>query len=1118
MKKIALLLLALSFTLRADTPGTAKANVHSGDGITSVTATTVTGKNGLDVNIIGGSGSPTVTISPIPLPVAQSSPAPAASAWPVYMPSPIPSQTVVVSNFPVPSPTITVAGTVTANVGTTGGLALDSTVSSLSSKFGSLGQKTMSGSAPVVIASDQSAIPVTGTVITSPNVNVHDASGTNINSTSNALNEFITNASLAVSQFGTWSVGRTWALTSADVATVVQPTGTNLHTVVDSGSITANAGTNLNTSALATSALQTSGAQKTQIVDGSGSVVGPIQTISGTNYAPVVVAASATSGSALVARSIQVAGSDGTNARNISTDTSGNVNVNIKSELQDSVPASQNVTTQDLASTSTPQANGQNVITGTPTVNSAANFTISSAQSVEVGVTGTWTGTLQSEISFDGGLTWFTRGLKQAGSAYLSSSYTQNFQGGADITGTTNYRVRATGAITGTAIVKIVASDNAASIVVTNPLTLRDSVTQSVSDTIKAASTLPLSTDTALVVTNRDTITTNAAVAPTQSFSLAALNAAQTYDVRQLSVVNVTITSVGSGFLFFQATVDGSNWATLYGYPVLGGQAIANPNLTGTYGVNVAGYQTLRMVLIAYTSGTYAGSIYGVQGAGPIYPSSQQAAASSQSVTLSNENVQDLYMAGAPAQTATVNNILPGGSTSNATDLTGYRYGSVQVVSTGTGGTFIFEGSNDNVNFQTMLVANQSLITGSINAVAITASSSSNVYQFPITTRYMRLRIATTITGGSIQAFSKFSQNQWSPMSIPVSQNTAADLATTATIAANQFISVPVPSQSTDVASAAITTTTTTATVVPGFGNSYNSTIDVTVVAGTNPTMDVVIQESSDLGTNWYSVYEFPLITATGSYTSPILSLTGSRLRYVQTITGSAGQSFTRSVTRNQITSTSPTYREIIDRTINPTSTNSTTPVLQTNGASNLQMIVNQGSGGSAVTFALDGSDDNSNWVNGIATVIGVVGGATPVSVIGPNNSYKFIRGRVVTGIASTTISYLSLIASGVTVQPTTTQVSGTTGLLIDGSGTTSGTPSTSTQVFAANPTRKYLLIQNIDTTTEWINFTGAATAGSGSIQLLPGAAFVEEANAISTEAINILSTGASVKFTAKQQ
>ena len=74
---------------------------------------------------------------------------------------------------------------------------------------------------------------------------------------------------------------------------------------------------------------QTNGAQKTQLVDATNAVVGPVQTLSGTNYAPVVLAASAESGSALVPRSIQIAGSDGTNARTISTDTTGRVNTNI---------------------------------------------------------------------------------------------------------------------------------------------------------------------------------------------------------------------------------------------------------------------------------------------------------------------------------------------------------------------------------------------------------------------------------------------------------------------------------------------------------------------------------------------------------------------------------------------------------------------------------------------------------------------------------------------------------------------------------------------------------------------------------------------------------------------
>lgn len=68
--------------------------------------------------------------------------------------------TVAISNFPATQP---ISGTITANIGTTNGLALDTSITSLSAKFGSLGQKTMTGSAPVVIASDQGSIPVSGT-------------------------------------------------------------------------------------------------------------------------------------------------------------------------------------------------------------------------------------------------------------------------------------------------------------------------------------------------------------------------------------------------------------------------------------------------------------------------------------------------------------------------------------------------------------------------------------------------------------------------------------------------------------------------------------------------------------------------------------------------------------------------------------------------------------------------------------------------------------------------------------------------------------------------------------------------------------------------------------------
>lgn len=93
-----------------------------------------------------------------------------------------------------------------------------------------------------------------------------------------------------------------------------------------------------------------------------------------------------------------------------------------------------------------------------------------------------------------------------------------------------------------------------------------------------------------------------------------------------------------------------------------------------------------------------------------------------------------------------------------------------------------------------------------------------------------------------------------------------------------------------------------------------------------------------------------------------------------------------------------------------------------------------------------------------------------------------------------------------------------TNGTLTDRSGATSGTPSTSTQVAAANATRKYFILQNLDTTNAvWINFTTAAAATQPSIKLNPLDVFVMEAGFVSTEAINILSAVASVNFSAKE-
>jgi len=143
-------------------------------------------------------------------------------------------------------------------------------------------------------------------------------------------------------------------------------------------------------------------------------------------------------------------------------------------------------------------------------------------------------------------------------------------------------------------------------------------------------------------------------------------------------------------------------------------------------------------------------------------------------VTLSNSIVT-----GQAAQTAVVNNILEPTAGATATDVLPQSSFSIQVVSTGTAGTYIFEGSNDNVNFIAVPVFNQSTIIPVPINTAITATASSIMYVGACKFRYLRLRIVTAITGGSIQAFSNYSELPLALTQQLIGNGTAANLLAT---------------------------------------------------------------------------------------------------------------------------------------------------------------------------------------------------------------------------------------------------------------------------------------------------------------------------------------------------
>jgi hypothetical protein len=408
-----------------------------------------------------------------------------------------------------------------------------------------------------------------------------------------------------------------------------------------------------------------------------------------------------------------------------------------------------------------------------------------------------------------------------------------------------------------------------------------------------------------------------------------------------------------------------------------------------------------------------------------LFPSSlgQKTSANSMAVVMASDQsaVQvsqpDTFVTGEAGRTAVINNILTVVAGAAATDVSGLRSGSVQVNSTGAAGTFIFEQSNDNVNFRPLPVYNSELTTAVPIVAAITATVSQIIYTFPIRSRYIRLRIATTITGG-LTAHSRFSQESWSPAIQAVGNSTAANMlvqvsgsltsaGTVSTVTTVTAAQLAAPVIVADVASAAVATTTTTSAFTPTFGPTYKVSVPVTVVSGTNPTLDIAIEESADSGTNWYKVYDFPRITAIGFYHSPVIPLTGNRVRYVQTISGTT-PSFTRAINRLQSSWTdADRIRQLIDRSVSLTTLNATTPSIFVDGTTNAQLVINLGAATTPPTIQLEGSEDNVNFYTIGTALLGVASSTVRTTI--PDVAAKFIRGRVSVIGATVTMGYISI-------------------------------------------------------------------------------------------------------------
>jgi hypothetical protein len=372
--------------------------------------------------------------------------------------------------------------------------------------------------------------------------------------------------------------------------------------------------------------------------------------------------------------------------------------------------------------------------------------------------------------------------------------------------------------------------------------------------------------------------------------------------------------------------------------------------------------------------------------------------------TPNNPNGQSNSQGSAPVvqsiETATGNittqNLVPSGGTPTPNSFVeinakGSSIITIQITGTYTGALSV-QLSNNGVNWAT--VTSSSILNcaggGLITAIS---SGTSGIFQIQVAGLLkVRVTALAAVTGSAVILLTAINSTGLVTISnsLPGGNNSIGNIGTVA----GATLSGPVIIN--DIVSAALTSTSTTAAIAVT-GTSYSINIPVTAVSGTNPILDVVIQESDDAGTNWFNVYSFPRITATGIYRSPVLPLRGNRIRYVQTVAGTT-PSFTRSTNR-MVMNTMPitAISQLIDRSIVLTTLNSVTPSLNVQGARNLQLLVNIGTAATPPQLQLEGSDDNGLSWYAIGTPLTAVASSTVQFALATNMNSQLVRARVST-------------------------------------------------------------------------------------------------------------------------
>lgn len=353
------------------------------------------------------------------------------------------------------------------------------------------------------------------------------------------------------------------------------------------------------------------------------------------------------------------------------------------------------------------------------------------------------------------------------------------------------------------------------------------------------------------------------------------------------------------------------------------------------------------------------------------------------------------------------------GTTNGWFDALGYTWVSFTLIpSSATSGVVTFEGTNDpSVTTGTNTIQAQTP-GGAQSTTASIAGSTVLQYFCAITTRYIRVRVSTAASAGSAIVSATFRQSSMVPANFsallrngyPTGSNSIGNVYAESG-SNNQYGFVSLATLSTTELTNTYTTTTTTAGTAWRGPNSNSFVVYVSSVSGTNPTMDIVMQESVDT-TSYVDVYHFERITAAGSYPTPVLRLKGLYVRFVVTIGGTT-PSFATTVTRLAKTGLVDTaMHSYFDRSVALGTIGNTTAAYMVEGTNTICMALSAATVSGNPSVIMQGSSDGTNWY-ALATVIAQSNTVTQQTV---NARCKWVRGYV-SNTGTGTLGYVHFTA-----------------------------------------------------------------------------------------------------------